>query len=348
MLASPARVGHFSAYPEVMTEEKFIALCDGQPHVKRFARELAWRTASKPFALWQKKGDQPGAHLRSAGDPRFAASTYVKMKQHNFVHVTGVSDEEMAKLVAASHALAIRKDGGVKRGDAFADLYIVVRKALRAVPAASHPPHIHAGGPLAKILGNEGPTGWSLAVWAAELIPSDEDDYKRLMKLARDEKSPKYQTLWSVAYDKYKTPSLRAARSAVLARGSMAGGYVTRASSYAAEALVEALGTITDGARIKKLIAEADDRTLVAEFVAAAKERGGREDQKCQRVLWRGPDDKGNCGLWLVRVAAGKYALLSKQGKRWSWSEGTRDDVLSTVPDKFFADATRIAIARDI
>ncbi|MGC4120295.1 MAG: hypothetical protein QM765_38080 [Myxococcales bacterium] len=51
--------------------------------------------------------------------------------------------------------------------------------------------------------------------------------------------------------------------------------------------------------------------------------------------------------MWLVRLASHEYGLLQKEGEGFAWHAGSRDDMLSTVPDQFFDMATPIAIARD-
>ncbi|MFO0547307.1 MAG: hypothetical protein U0271_02905 [Polyangiaceae bacterium] len=59
------------------------------------------------------------------------------------------------------------------------------------------------------------------------------------------------------------------------------------------------------------------------------------------QVVWRGGrvayalED----GVRLVRLANGAWALLSRGGDGWLWTEGSRDEVLAVVPDAFFEPA---------
>jgi hypothetical protein len=75
------------------------------------------------------------------------------------------------------------------------------------------------------------------------------------------------------------------------------------------------------------------------------------------RALWRG--GTGNKVLyWLALLEGGRapcsqeesvffgghLGLLSKIGSRWTWTEGSRDDVLATIPDDRFEEAVLAAV----
>ncbi len=352
-------------------EKDFAAVCGRQPGalVARYedrTTSYSWTIGrKKAFAVWHYREEQRGPHVRSndasvRADPRVKPSTisvkYME-KTNNFVWLDPNASwpaEELERLVAASAALAARKDGGVKRGGEFADLFIVLRKALTAAPPHLRPPPpYHAGGPAAKILGNEGPSSRALALWAARQLeppPEEQKDYDKAIDLA-ERNDARYDALWAAAYKKGGSPALAAARAAQLAHGSMAGGYETRASSYAAECaclLLDKLVASGDADKTRAFLAEIDDRILNAEFAAVARERAEREDVECERVLWRGSDAKGNAGKWIARLTPDRYALLAKMGPRWQWVEGTRDDVLASVPDTDFQAATAIVMQRDV
>lgn len=352
--------------------ETFEALCLEQKLAKRYrwndATSVCWQVGrQKVFAVWVSAGDQVGPHLRCndeavRGAGRVARSTLsnrpIEVK-NNFLWLDPTAkwtEEELRGLVVASHALATRKDGGVTRGDELSALFIALRRGLKATPAELRPPPpFHAGGPAPKPLRNEGPSSRALAVWGArllaEFVPAEERAaHARAMALA-EAATAKYDALWAGSSEKGGSRALQAARLAKLAHGSMAGGYETRASSYAgdiAALVVEELLERGLHAKVTPFLAELDERLLNAEFAAVARERVGRELLEPERVLWRGTDAKGNAGRWFVRLGPGRYALLHKVGPRWTMVEGARDDVLANVPDAEFAAATTIAYPRDV
>jgi hypothetical protein len=55
---------------------------------------------------------------------------------------------------------------------------------------------------------------------------------------------------------------------------------------------------------------------------------------------WRGAE-KGKGSHWLAELAGGSFALLWKVKGKWRLVEGSRDDVLASVPDSHFEAATR-------
>jgi hypothetical protein len=297
-------------------ETDFASLCERQPDalVARYQDigiARSWTIGrKKPFAVWYYGKGQSGPHVRS-NDARLRADARIKPSTihvhameltNNFVWLdpgAQWSSEELGQIIAASASLATRKDGGIKRGGEFADLFIALRKALVATPPHMRPPPpYHASGPAAKILGNEGPTSRALAVWAARKLeppPEERAKYDRALDLA-ERKGGNYQALWAGYYDKGGSPALRAARAAQLAHGSMAGGFDTRASSYAAECVclvVETLVAQDAAAKTRAFIEEVDDRILNAELSAVARVHTAREDVTCERVLWRGATRKG-------------------------------------------------------
>ncbi len=323
----------------------------------------------KVYSHWQVGAEQPGLHLRSnsselRADARVKPSA-IKIpsaeRKNNFVWLDPSFDwaePQVKALLAESHALACRKDGGVLRNGEFSDLFIALRKPLEAARPELRPgPVHHAGGPAAKILRNEAPTSAALALWCATLLadlePAPATESTEVRRLFAQVANPKttYEELWSAAYDEGGSRALQAARHAVLARGCVEGGYDTRASSYAAASAVLVVNALTargETTKVTEFIAEIDDRVLAAEFAAVARERLGRELQHCERVLWRGTDPKGNANQWLVRLRPELYALLHKLGARWAWAEGSRDDMLATIRAVDFAAATAVAFARDV
>lgn len=282
----------------------------------------------KCFAVWVTEGDQPGLHLRTVdAQPGCKPSTLGRAfieQTHNFIWFAPARarpDDALGSLLAKSHALATRKDGGVVRGGPWRDRFIVLRKALEATPAALCPPGLfHAGGPAAKILGNEGSSSVALANFCLEWL------------------------------DEAPAGVLRRAKAlAKHAHQSRMGGYETRASSQAAQIavlVVEQLVSKRDGRALAHFLEALDDRILAAEFGAVTRLRTGTP-LECERVLWRGSDPKGNAGQWLARLSRGRYALLRKLGARWVLHDGERDEVLAQLSDDVFSAAARVAQFRD-
>lgn len=344
-----------------MTLQEFQALCLAMPQ----ATAPAWGNTGhlyqwflgrkKCFAAFMTSGEQQGPHLRSnESDMRTKPSSLAGRrieKKHNFVWLDPKaqwSAEELQARLAKSHALAMRKDGGVSRGGEFHDLYLALRKALKATPPELRPPGPHhAGGPAAKILKREAQFARRLAVWAAtELaaaVPAEDKAlHAKLIKIMRA-KGSSHQQLWSGHYERAGSPAVEAVK---LANKSLAGSL--SAPAYAADTVMILHDHLlkTDPSRLTDFIANLDDDVLKGEFIAVAAALTGK-NVTCERVLWRGSDARGNAGCWVARLAPGRFALIQKVGKRWEWLEGGRDDVLAGVPDVDFKQATSIALLRD-
>lgn len=319
--------------------------------------------AGKVFALVLFAGDQPGVHLRSndqvvRADPRVAASSFTHRRIeyfNNFIWLRDVSqwaDAELARLLHDSLTLAKRKDGGVKRGNEFRDLALIVRKALVETPAELRPkgPH-HAGGPAAKIVGHEGPFAAALARWVV-------DQFEPVVSAAARPVFDAYrQALRDPAQRERLRPILdatpatvRAERALVAAHFSLGAYDPISGPGLASRAFMQWHAQLLErsAAQLTALLTALDDTVLNAEFRALAHLRAKRQLPGVERVLWRGADAKGNAGHWVARLAKGQYASLQKLGTRWAWLEGSRDDVLACVPDVAFAAASTIALARDL
>lgn len=232
-------------------------------------------------------------------------------------------------------------------------LHPIMKKVFGVIAAPDRPALHHAGGPAVKIVRYEGPACHAIAVWHAELLadtirPEERDACAELMRRATVRPQPPYNELGDPNTETrdHGSPGRIAASCAARARAAMAGGYDARAATYAADSALLVLARL-EGAKVKAYVTELDDRLLAYEYLAAARDKGGRE-VSASRVLWRGSDAKGDCGHWLVRASAGQYAYLSKEGARWKLTEGPRDDILACVPDALFEHATATAIARDV
>ncbi len=329
-----------------MNEADLSAICARQPSAleARYENKKATRSWTigrrKAFAVWHFGKEQPGPHVRSNDEavrtdarvkPSTIAAKYME-KTNNFVWLdmsATWTDEELERLVAACAVLATRKDGGMKRGGELGDVYIVVRKALQAAPAAMHPPPPHhAGGPAAKFFGTEHAFAADLGRWleklAGSIATTQPEETKRIERALKAAKRAQHGWMSS---------SGDCSRSA----GEIVGLYAARGEAE----------------RVRALIADLDDRVMLGELKGAMQQHAPHavsaqpDDFACERVLWRCADATGNPGRWIARLTSGKYALLVKLGKRWQWVEGSRDDVLSSVPDSDFQAATEIVLLRD-
>ncbi len=255
-------------------------------------------------------------------------------------------------------------------------LYAPLRRGLAAADPAQRPEGLHAGGPALKILAQEGPAATSLALWTVEtiqhLVPAAEQAAleeglaqlrevlalrERLVAALPPEKvrmGEGYEAL-SKAAGKLKDPAgesapLVAVRAALGAFRCLPGGYNERAVSFCGDAVEAAVKALSGegGESVRRYLVELDERALALEFAAWASAKGPLQAPPAiRRVLWRGADEKGHPALWVVRLAEGGHGILSKVGRRWAWTQGTRDEVLASVPDAQFAAAVETTTARD-
>lgn len=228
-----------------------------------------------------------------------------------------------------------------------ASAHSVLVAAVRAVmPAASLARPPHDGGPTPAI----GARGWShLAATLARRLERylDEHDDERAafdeaLATAALEAPPAFPDALAKKAKRASVPLLLAQsawKEAHIAkrRPDMVGGSLRPAVAKAAKLVLEREGKDATVAFFEALDAE----LLRLDLIHAAREKVGREIA-LERTLARGVDGK-NVACWLGRLADGGYALLWKEGRRWTWTEGERDAVLGTIPDAYFEAAVRAA-----
>jgi hypothetical protein len=326
----------------------------------------------KTFAVLVVQERDRGILFRSVdprvlADQRFQPTTTWSKKNNNWRRLpwTGEAPDwkELALLIAESHRLAQLKNAGFSKYE-FGSLHPILGHALEVTDAAFRPPPpFHAGGPAPKL---SGVSALRVAIHIAKavgaLVPRDQkalaaqalaaaqeaadtDDLKRraLLKALRD-----------LAQSKPKdSKALNAARRAAGAAASLCHGkpdMVWNNAMLAAERAVQALVAAGRQAELPAFLSGLDERILGAEFATEVVDKGKQaKPPAIDRVLWRGDGGKGFPTLWLVRLAGGKgYGLLSKVGTRYAWNLGIRDDMLSSVPDTHFQQATAVALARDL
>ncbi|MBW2735955.1 MAG: hypothetical protein JRH20_26520, partial [Deltaproteobacteria bacterium] len=319
--------------------------------------------------------DQEGMHLRYGDpalldDPRFEPSR-AHHGTTNWLHVPPVDLDwaVIEGMIKKSHTIAQQRGGGHL---AAKKLYRPLSKGYETALEADRPQSLHAGGPAAKILAQEGPASFRLAIWAtrqvAHLLPKGQrpalaGELKRL-----DEASEGYDTivrevrmgkrykamdaisnrLWKNIVKGESTP-IRCAIAANRVFHCIPGGYSQRAVGHAVTAIecaVKALNEAGGGEAVTEFLLELDDRVLAEEFSAACPAKAKQPAPAFERVLWRGADDKGYPALWLVRLAGERHAFLGKLGRRWRLSEGSIDDMLALVPDEHFEAAVMMVYER--
>jgi hypothetical protein len=244
------------------------------------------------------------------------------------------------------------------------DLYPILSRALAAADPSERPePPYHAGGPMPKL---SALAALDIAIWSAEhvaaLAPAAQKaEIQRVLALAHDVArepparpkmaytEPRFRALTTQLEEAARTRSkdsrsLGAARRTAGGAASLCKGkpdMVWPNAAYAAERAVQALREKGDRVAVRAYLAALDDRILAAELELID------ADVKIARVLWRGSNEKGLPGLWLVKLANGTYGLRRKLGSRFTWLTGSRDDVVASVPDVDFERAVSIAMARE-
>lgn len=199
-------------------------------------------------------------------------------------------------------------------------------------------------------LGGETPTcsgvsAVKLAVWMAERAltlskPADAKEAKKLIarvKKPRPEDAGLLRGYGLVGSD--DSPATQIARFAVRGARSLAEGRDDSTWVATAAASARMVPIVRDAeASVMEFLRELDRRILAEEMVtAAARHAKAPADFDIARVHWRGPD------LFLGQMSGSRdrFALVGKLGKTWSLLTGTRDEMLASVPDVAFEEATR-------
>ncbi|MBK7398973.1 MAG: hypothetical protein IPJ34_22470 [Myxococcales bacterium] len=165
---------------------------------------------------------------------------------------------------------------------------------------------------------------------------------------AEKKRVPSTPTLEQATKLKAGSPATIAARAAALEaraasnRPDSAG----RAAQTATTKVLEATFA-REGAAATRALFDALDAELRRLDVLCAFEDHGPEVHHVARAVLRGSDDdeggEPKTTLWLAELEGGAFALLAKPGRRWVLTVGTRDEILATVPDRWFDRAVREA-----
>ncbi|MCK8502217.1 hypothetical protein [Myxococcus fulvus] len=137
-----------------------------------------------------------------------------------------------------------------------------------------------------------------------------------------------------------------AGAAAALCRGKDTFLHLTAAVTRVVKYLDEEPGRA--GLSVQALLMELDARILRLECHAAiAPLLAGNAPPDLEAVLWRADGGKGTARHFIARLRGGKLGLVTKLGARWTWIQGGKDEVLASVPDACFEEATRAVMAGD-
>jgi hypothetical protein len=119
---------------------------------------------------------------------------------------------------------------------------------------------------------------------------------------------------------------------------------VLRLLAQAAALLDAAPKVEPDGAGFVRAL---DAEMLRLELTRLTREKLGASIPGLEAVLFRAGEAPvlphrrgGRCAIAIARTRGGMYGVLLELGGGWRWVEGTRDDVLATVPERWFHAAT--------
>ncbi|MBW2731781.1 MAG: hypothetical protein JRH20_05265 [Deltaproteobacteria bacterium] len=90
--------------------------------------------------------------------------------------------------------------------------------------------------------------------------------------------------------------------------------------------------------RIPDFLMKIDDGLCTAEVKKHLKMRKQTPSMAVRRCIWRAGTTKKVC-LWVAEMAEERWGMLYKPKRRWTWLEGTPDDVVASIPDDLFESA---------
>ncbi len=103
-----------------------------------------------------------------------------------------------------------------------------------------------------------------------------------------------------------------------------------------------------EGARLPsgaEFVRALDDQMLRLELARECEARAQVRPGALDVVVWRGAQPGAQTPeVWVAQLAGSAWGLLVQLGGAWRWVEASRDDVLATVPERWFAEATRAVV----
>ncbi|MBL8718486.1 MAG: hypothetical protein JNL79_21075 [Myxococcales bacterium] len=118
-----------------------------------------------------------------------------------------------------------------------------------------------------------------------------------------------------------------------------------RAAQTATTKILEATFAREGAAATRALFDALDAELRRLDVLCAFEDHEPAVHRVTRAVLRASDDDDGEpkTTLWLAELEGGAFALLAKPGRRWTLTVGTRDEILATVPDRWFDRAVREA-----
>lgn len=95
---------------------------------------------------------------------------------------------------------------------------------------------------------------------------------------------------------------------------------------------VELLAAKSPAGHVKRFLASLDALILQEDARLQLEKVAQKPSAPLEAAHWRGAE-KGKTTLWLVELKSGRFALLWKLKGQWRFVEGSKDDVLASVPD---------------
>ena len=236
-------------------------------------------------------------------------------------------------------------------------VHAVLRKALRELAPDEWPARpIHGGGPLLVCPALEQiRISLRCADRSGQVVASERttarkvrDAVEAFLELARtaemSELRKKHDALDSLGEGSAKeSPHLYCLRRAASGAATYARGKPDLVFPSATASVMRVVKLLTKEER-RAFLGELDQRMRRAELASVHRERLKTELPPVDEVLFRAADPAGKCFLWIARLPDARFALFGRldpapKRAKWSWIEGSRDDVLANVPDTLFAAA---------
>lgn len=242
------------------------------------------------------------------------------------------------------------------------EAHTILRTALRKVPASEWPAAPwHLGGPPLSCPAVE---QIRIGLWCAGLLhdrakPGEAKELVRLRvqvqgaltSLSRRRK-PAPLTGW--VEQKTDSAPLACLRRTVKGTATLLRGKQDLVFTSINSAVLRTVNELTAQPRpmgVREFLSQLDQRLLCGELAGAYRERVKEPAPRLERVLfrWGAARDKPTC--FLAKLDSGRLGLLVRLASKsrrsgWTWVEGSRDDVLATVPDELLEVVTQRVFAQ--
>jgi hypothetical protein len=219
---------------------------------------------------------------------------------------------------------------------------------MKAAHPADWPKPPHLGGPPPKIHSvGRVRVGLRCAELFAEQVPRElRARYDRAVDLTRKSLafSREGKSVSDAARACTGSPWLAIAQGAANAASYPSGSNWRELLNPAVAETVKALAGLPPGSKkrarsnvqVREFLSTLDDFLLEQECIGILAERAITPRSEIGRVLLRQRTDDRGLAAILVELEDGGEGLLVKLKGRWTWHEGSRDELVATVPDAYF------------